>query len=136
MLIDGIIALLVADTAGVNALVSGAVYANELPRGYALPAIAVHRYGGSQEYEMAGPVGLREDQIQFDCYGATSDATQQVAEAVRSLLVAYVGTLSDGTVVRACYLERDMDMPFMPKADTKGIANRSLLGFRVVSVRQ
>jgi Protein of unknown function (DUF3168) len=134
MMLDGFMALLKAD-AGVSGLVGVRVYQSVLPRGYILPAIAIHRYGGSQDYEYAGPVGVREDQIQLDAYGETAESLQQVSEAIRSLLVPYVGTLPDGTVVQACYLERDMDMPFLPNADTKGIANRSTLGFRVVSTR-
>jgi len=135
MMLDGIISLITADTAVTSLLSSaGAVYKSVLPRGYVLPAIAVHRYGGTKDYEFAGPVGPREDQIQVDCYGADPETAQQVTEAVRTLLVGYTGTLSDGTVVQGCFLERDMDMPFLPHADAKGIANRSLLGFRVVSV--
>lgn len=135
MMLDGIIALLTGNS-GVSAFVSSRVYKSVLPRGYSLPALAVHRYGGSQEYGFDGPVGLREDQVQIDCYALDSETAQQVLEAVRSLLAPYAGTLPDGTVVTACYLERDMDMPFLPHADTKGIASRSMLSFRVVSVRQ
>lgn len=134
MLIDSLITLANEDN-GVNALISGRIYKNVLPRGYVLPAIAVHRYGGSQDYEFAGPTGTSDDQVQFDCYGRTADEAQQTADAVRNLLVAFTGTLPGGTVVQACYLERDMDMPFLPNADVKGIANRAILGFRVVTVR-
>ena len=140
MMLDGIISLL-SGNATVAALVTqngGApqIYKSVLPRGYVLPAIAIHRYGGTQDYQCDGPVVLREDQVQVDCYAGDPETAQTVAEAVRKVLVSYVGTLPDGTEVRAVYLERDMDMPFMPHADTKGIANRSLLGFRVVSVTQ
>lgn len=135
MLLDGIISLLSAN-AGVSALVGTRIYKSVLPRGYTLPAIAVHRYGGTQEYQADGPVGLREDQVQLDCYAEDAETAQQVIEAVRAVLAPYTGTLPDGTVVRACYLERDMDLPFLPHADSKGIANRSMLGFRVVSVSQ
>jgi len=132
MLLDGLIAVLNANTA-VNALVAGRVYKSELPRGYLLPAIAMHRYGGTQDYSFAGPIGVREDQIQIDCYAQDAATAQQVAGAVRAALAPFTGALTDGTVVQCCYLERDMDMPFLPHADQKGIANRTLLGFRVVS---
>lgn len=133
MLLDGIISLLTADS-GVNALVSAQIYKSVLPRGYQLPAIAVHRYGGTQDYQFSGPTDTREDQVQIDCYSEDAAKAQQVTEAVRKLLVGYTGRLPDGTIVQACYLERDMDMPFLPNADSKGIANRSMLGFRVVSL--
>lgn len=132
MLLDGIIELLTNDPA-VNGLIDGRAYKSVLPRGYTLPACAVHRYGGTQDYNTQGPVSLREDQVQVDYYAASADDAQKGAEAVRALMVGYVGTLREGTVVRACYLERDMDMPYLPYADSKGIANRSLLGFRIVS---
>ena len=131
-MLDGLIALLIAD-ANTNGRIEGRAYKSVLPRGYKLPALAIHRYGGTQDYDMAGPVGVREDQIQIDCYGETADDCEAVAEDARSALVGYVGTLSDGTVVQACYLERFMDMPFLPHADAKGIASRSTLGFKVVS---
>lgn len=137
MMLDGFITLLTNDT-GVNALVGTRIYKSVLPRGYQLPAVVIHRYGGTQDYQYDGPVGVREDQVQVDCYSAdvTGTESQSVAEAVRSALVGYTGTLGEGTVVQACYLERDMDMPFLPGADTKGIAHRTLLGFKVVSVRR
>lgn len=134
MIIDGIIALLNGDT-GVNALTAGRIYKSALPRGYTLPAIAVHRYGGAQDYDLSGPVGVKEDQIQLDVYGQDPDSASAAAVLVKALLEPYTGTLSDGTIVQACYLERDMDMPFLPHADAKGIADRSLLGFRVISTR-
>lgn len=128
---------LLSGNAGVSALVSARIYKSELPRGFVLPALAVHRSGsGSKDYTFSGPTPIREDQIQIDAYGGDAETCQQVAEAVRIALIGYTGTLPDGTVVVACYLERDMDMPFLPHADQKGLANRSLLGFKMVSQGQ
>lgn len=132
MNITGFINLLLADPT-TSGLVGTRVYKAVLPRGYQLPAVAVHRYGGDQDYQMSGPVDIREDRIQFDAYGDTPDDCEATAEAIRALLVPYTGTLTDGTVVQACYLERDMDLPFLANADSKGIANRTCLGFRVIS---
>lgn len=125
---------LLTDNGAVNALITGRIYKSVLPRGYTLPALVIHRYGGSQEYQLDGPAGVREDQVQVDCYAVDADGAQALAEAVRAALVSFTGTLSDNTIVQGCFLERDMDMPFLPHADAKGFANRSLLGFRVVSV--
>jgi hypothetical protein len=150
MLIDGITQLLsfrVTDSApqgleayadqlqAVAAQVSGRVYENELPRGYKLPAVAVHQYGGQQDYDLSGPVGVVEDQIQLDVYGLDSASCRAAAVACRDLLQSFTGTLPDGTTVQAIYKERDAAMPFLPNADAKGIANRWTLGFRVISQR-
>lgn len=148
MLVDGIISLLsYAETdsipsqyaqygdliTSVGAQVQGRVYENELPRGYQLPAIAVHVYGGDQGYDMAGPIDLSESQLQLDIYGADSVTCRNLAAAARQLLKVFVGTLPDGTIVPGLFQERDMAMPFTAKADTRGLANRWTLGFRVVS---
>jgi hypothetical protein len=159
MLIDGVIALLQGQLNGTNqsaytaliAAVSSAlstdpgtstgatgkpsIYENELPRGYILPAIAVHQYGGTQDYDFSGPIDINEDQIQLDCYGLDSLSCRMAAEAARKLLEGYMGTLPDGTVVQGLYKERDMAFPYLSHADTKGIANRWMLGFRVVKQR-
>lgn len=147
MLIDGIIMLLKGQLNGTNqsaytsemaavvALTAGRVYENELPRGYELPAICVHQYGGSQDYDFDGPININEDQIQLDSYGADSLSCRQTARAACKLLESYVGTLPDGTIVQGLYKERDMAMPFTAKADQKGIANRWLTGLRVVKQR-
>jgi hypothetical protein len=118
--------------AAVVAIVGPRVYDTVLPRGYTLPAVAVHRYGSTQEYEFAGKVGPLDDQVQIDVYGTTSDVTNAASDAIRALLIDYVGTLPDGTEVQAAYLERAMDMPFMPNADKSNLAFRSVLGFRVI----
>ena len=159
MLIDGIIGLLTGNlngttqtnyTALIAAVVAAngaapvvspatpvpgsAVFKNELPRGYTLPALCIHRYGDDEDTDLSGPIGVRENQVQIDIYeDPSAEVLGEVYEAVRALLIGYVGTLPDGTVVSLIQLQRGMDMPFLPKADQKGIANRSLLGFRVVT---
>lgn len=129
MLIDGLIALITGDGA-----ITAPVYKSVLPRGYTLPAIAVHRYDGTQDYQFDGPTDPDENKVQFDVYGKTADECQQQSAAVRALLVSFTGTLPGGTRVQGCFLERDMDMPFLPNADTKGLAFRAVLGFRIISV--
>lgn len=135
MLVDGVITLLTT-TDSVSSLLSDttAVFRSVLPRGYALPAIAVHRYNGTEETDMAGPIGLEEHFVQLDVYGNAPEDTETVAKAVRAILSRLVGTLPDGTTVQGSFLERDMDMTFLAKADTKGIAYRQCLGYRIVVV--
>lgn len=130
MLIDGVIALL-QSTESVSSLATG-IYESELPRGFALPAVAVHQYGGSEDTDLAGPIGLLEAQIQFDCYAITGPSARAVAAAIEALLKPFTGSLPDGTVLSYCKLQRSMAMPFRPHADQKGIANWYTTGFSVV----
>jgi hypothetical protein len=110
-----------------------AVYKQVLPRGYTLPAIVVHRYNGAREQDMSGPVDIREDNFQLDVYGDTDGDCDAATDAARSFLTGFTGTLADGTVVTGTYLEQDRDMPFLPNADVKSLAFRSLLGYRFVT---
>ncbi|HZP06773.1 MAG TPA: hypothetical protein VFB43_17875 [Terracidiphilus sp.] len=110
-----------------------AVYQDVLPRGFQMPAIVVHRYTGVREQTFAGPVNAREDNFQIDVYGDTPADRDAVLDVTRDLLVGYAGTLPDETVVMGTYLEQDRDMPYLPNADAKSLAYRSLLGLRFVT---
>jgi hypothetical protein len=134
MITDGIVSKLSADT-GVIAVVSTRVYLDVLPRGYILPALVVHQYGGSQGYQFSGPTGVTDDLVQIDVYGKTTAERGLAVAAVTAALVAFVGTLPDNTVVQLCKLERKMDMPFLPGADATGVAYRATLGFCITSKR-
>lgn len=131
MIIDGLIELL--KTRAVNALVNGRVYKGELPRGFVLPAIVLHRYGQAQDYDFDGPIDLSEPQVQVDCLAPTPDERDTLVTAVKAELNGFTGTLPGGNEVQGCYIERDMDLPYAAGMDPKGIASRSVLGYRVVS---
>ena len=106
-----------------------------LPRGYQLPAVVVHQYGGTQGYELDGPDNMNDGQIQLDAYGVTPASTQQLADALEDYFINFIGPLPDGSQVSACFLERRMDMPFESATDRSGISYRTMLGFRVVAQR-
>jgi len=145
MVIDGVISLLKGQLNGTNqssytakiaalvALTAGRIHKVELPRGFSFPAIAVHRYGDAQENDLLGLVEVREDQIQLDVFGNTPADVEATYQAARALMNGYTGTLPDGTVVTLCQLQRGMDLPFLANADAKGVANRAVLGFRVIT---
>jgi hypothetical protein len=134
MLIDGVISHL-GQASAITALVGDHIYKNRAPRGFKLPAIILHKYGGAQDYDFDGPVDISEAQIQADVYAADENGCGLMIAAIRSVLDGFVGTLPDGTVVQACYYEREMDMPFLAYGDQKSDTNRSLIGYRFVIVR-
>jgi len=113
------------------ALLDTRIYASVLPRTYKFPVACFHQYGQSALYSFEGLAPLTETYFQFDCYGSTATSAREVAEAIKAVLGGYTGTLSSGTV-QCCYLERDMDMPFVPDADVKGISFHTVLQFRFV----
>jgi hypothetical protein len=130
MLIDGIISLL-TNTSSIRTLATGGIHEDELPRGYSLPAVCVHQYGGSEDTDMAGPIGLEEGQVQFDIYATSGSAARALGKAIEAVLKPFTGSLPEGTSVKLFKLERSMAMPFSAKGDQKGIANRYLVGLAV-----
>lgn len=130
MTIDGIIELL-KDTTAVSEIQGARVYDTVLPRGYSLPATAVHKYNGSTAYDFQGPIESGEDNVQLDLYARSTEELNRLVAAVKALLNPFKGSLPDGTVVTACYLERDMAFPYVPNADPTAITYRWVLGYRV-----
>lgn len=131
MLLDGVISVIVAK----NTTAQNRVYKKRLPRGYKLPAIVVHRYGSTQENDLQGPTGVREDQVQMDVYTDDETVSQSLIEILRDTFIKFTGALPEGTVVQLCVLEREQDMPFLPYGDQKSDTGRSLLGFRFITNR-
>ena len=129
MIGDSIKTLLGADDA-IAALVGGRIYPVILPRGYTYPAICFHVFSDVPDYDFAGTTGHKSAQVQIDCYGASATSARQVAAAVTDLLADFSGSLEDGSLVEGAFIERDMDMPFLPTGDAKGISFRVLLQVR------
>lgn len=130
MTLDGIIELL-KDTTAVSAIQADHCYKDVLPRGYTLPATAVHRYNGTTGYDFQGPIDSGEEMVQLDIYGPDAETRDNLVAAIKALLNPFAGSLPDGTAVTACYLERDMDMPYVAGAAPSAVTYRHILGYRV-----
>lgn len=124
---------LCAATPAINNALQGRIYEDVMPRGYTLPCAVVHGYDGSQDYDFNGPLTIREDGVQFDVYAATGDEARAIVDTLRLTLGSFVGTLPDGTVVQACYVQRAMSLPFVTGADKSSTTRRHMIGFHVVS---
>jgi hypothetical protein len=111
--------------------ISAPLHETVLPRGYTLPAVVWHVFNVTTDYDFAGPERTVSTDIQFDCYSLDGASARALAAEIKAVLMAYTGTLSDGTQVQACYLDREMAMPFIAGASTTPI-HRVLLQFRVV----
>lgn len=73
------------------ALIGNRVYWDELPQGQPHPAIVMHLVFGAPSYHMAGPSGLVESRVQFDCRGGTSAEARAVADALEVRLSGFRG---------------------------------------------
>jgi hypothetical protein len=122
---------LVAEDAGVDALVDGKVYWILAPKGAAVPYVVLSTVLTKDSYAMEGVTGLREGLFQVDCYATAYYPSRDIAKAVRDLLKNFIGTLpdTDSTKVEAVFIDKDWDMPYQEGA--KGFVYRAMLHFRV-----
>jgi len=71
----------------------------KLKQGDALPAIRYVVTSGAGHEDLLGPVGVRQPNLQIDCYGSTRSAAEALGDAVRDALLAFWrGTMGSTTV--------------------------------------
>jgi len=126
MLIEDIIALVLADNT-VTGLIASRFYSGPvLPRGYTLPAALLHAVTDATDYTFSGSSPLNEANVQLDVYGDTEAAVKSIQSAIRAVLENYKGT-TGSTKVDATLWKSDGDMPFSADINKAGI------GYRVMS---
>jgi hypothetical protein len=106
----GVVALLLADTDGVAALVGNRIDALVLPLTPVFPAITYGALPSQAEELLDGSISEQTERIRIDCYGLTYLDAANVAQAVHNLLDTYDGVLPDGTVAQV--IERSSGQDF------------------------
>lgn len=89
-----------AATAGVTALVSTRIYAEQVPSTVTLSqAYIVYRVVGDEHpTHMSGATGLVDTQVEFACIASGSEAAEAISEALRAAIHAQRWTGSTTTV--------------------------------------
>jgi hypothetical protein len=95
---QGLYTLLATDP-GLSAVIAGRVFAADLPKNTALPAMTYLEAGGSRRSTF-DTSGMQKIRIQFDLFAAGKSDVASLGEALRLLLDGYQGTLADGTVIQ------------------------------------
>ncbi len=81
--------------AGVSALVSQRMYPDALLQNATMPAIVYSKISTRREHTLSDITRLAHARFQFDCYGSTREAANDIAHAIRtSGICAYQGTTS------------------------------------------
>lgn len=76
-------------------IVSQRFYADILPQGATLPAIAYSRTSTAHDHDLSNLSGLAHARIQFECFAATRAQSNAIADAIRSSgVMAIKGTYS------------------------------------------
>jgi len=94
--------------AGLNALVAGRVYAQNLAQKATLPAVVYKQISGVRPSTMEGATGLNDGRYQFTAYALDYKTAKQVSQALRQALNRVTGTIgSTVTLDTALLSERD-----------------------------
>lgn len=76
------------------------IYIHDAKEGATLPFIILEIFEGSSEEHLAAITGIASNRIQVDCYGVTSTAAYNLAEAVRlAPLQMFRGTMATSSVL-------------------------------------
>lgn len=88
---EQVLARLLLEHAPLAALVDDRVDWDQLQQGAVGPAIVMHLISDIPGYHMAGPDGLIDARVQFDCRGSSADEARQVSDALNARLSGYRG---------------------------------------------
>jgi len=94
--------------ATVAGLVSTRVYPVVAPASAALPFVTWRRVAIRRQQTLGGPMGMPVTSVEYSIYGATYEQAREVADAMRSVLDGYGGTLNN-TEVKQTSLEQESD---------------------------
>jgi hypothetical protein len=94
--------------ATVAGLVGSRVYPVVAPASAALPFVTWRRVAIRRQQTLGGPMGMPVTSVEYSIYGATYEQAREVADAMRSVLDGYGGTLNN-TEVKQTSLEQESD---------------------------
>lgn len=78
--------------------ITSQIHPGVLPQNPTLPAIVYQTSGAASGIAFDGPDGARNSQIQLDTYAATITASASLAEAIKTALHGYTGSMDSTTV--------------------------------------
>lgn len=88
---EQVLARLLLEHATLAALVDGRVDWDQLQQGAVGPAIVMHLISDIPGYHLAGPDGLVDARVQFDCRGSTAAEARAVHDALDARLSGFRG---------------------------------------------
>lgn len=108
----------VLGSTGVSSLVGTRCHYTQLPQVSAYPHIWFRIASDTEERTMDGVGGLHEATVDMECVGASQSSVQNVADAVKTRLDGYRGTMGNMTCQAAFLRDKDDDyVPFSIQSD-------------------
>ena len=109
---DALVAKIKA-TPAITALIGTRLYPDEIPQGDALPAVYYQTISDVKDHHLTGQLELEKPMIQFTVQAATKNSAADVAEAIKTALVDYQGTISG---VQIQYIRLENEIPSFYRA--------------------
>jgi hypothetical protein len=105
---ETVLRVALANSTAVTSLVGTRVFPVVAPAEAVYPFVTWRRVAVQRLQTLSIPVGLPRVTLDFSIYGATYDQARQVADAMRTVLDGYGGTV-DNTVVHRASVENETD---------------------------
>lgn len=108
----------IVGTTGVTSLISTRCHYNMVPQASARPNVWFRIASDTEERTMDGVGGLHQAQGDIECVGLTETSAQNVADAVKTRLDGYKGTIGTATCQAAFLRDKDDDyIPYSNQSD-------------------
>jgi len=93
--------------AGLTALIADRLEPEELPQGFALPAVTYIKISDVKDHTLTGQLAVESPYFQFTVFASTKAGARAVANQLKAALNDYSGTLST-IVIQHIRLENEM----------------------------
>lgn len=102
---------LLADS-GITGFIGERLYYVVAPQDVSNPYIVFSKVSGPREYSHDGASNLARPRFQFSCFATTYYEAKQIAEAIRSAIEAFSGTMggAGGVEVGSCFCVNETDI--------------------------
>jgi Protein of unknown function (DUF3168) len=108
-----------AGTSAISSLISSRIYPDIPPQHATFPALSYNQVSRAGAYVLAGDIHKARSRIQIDSWAATRNESLQLADAVRSRMSGFFGSMS-GTQVHFVTLDNQFFL-FDEEAGVTGI---------------
>jgi hypothetical protein len=90
---------------GVSALIGTRIYTHLLKQDATLPAVVMNKISTQHHHTLSNFSGNASVRLQFDCYGATADSANDVAEAIRTSGIVGLKGVTNSVDIRGARME-------------------------------
>ncbi len=124
MIIENAVRTALANDVALAALVGARIYYSVAPQDTLTPYVAMSLVSSIPDHNFQGASNLTLARFQFSIFAATYLLTKQIADAIKTVLQGYSGTLggAGGVAVNGCFYEDEVDLDPEQQTNLYGLA--------------